>query len=623
MPAGKSLQLVSVGTVNNDDEHISDADLVSDDHIEVLTTNNNKEKRVRDKIYRCLYCSMEVAQLPRHLYSAHADEIEVQELLATKDARKRRLLLAKLRHIGGHQKNLKTLKQGKGTMTVVYRPSKGSSVLTDSSKYVPCQYCFGYYCRKQLWRHVRRCPVALASDANCHQNKKKMKPARAADLLVVNSSRDDVDAVISNMRKGKVYSAIRNDTLVHELARKLMSHAGHSSHHVNYVRARLRKLGRLLLQVRKQNVSLRSATLSTIIAPEHFKKVVSAVKVVAGYSAQTNSYKAPSVGVHLGHDLRKCGLTLENSAVQADDLTTMRKAQAFVKLCTDEWNYEISGGARRELQSRKFNRPKLLPLMSDVGKLTSHLKDVQVSNMAIVQSTECNSSRAQAFKTLSDATLAQLILFNRRRQGEVSKLTIERYTKHAGKVTTGVKDCLSPLEQKLCKYFTRLEIPGKRNNCVPVLFTDKQSKIMNCITDPRCRALAEISPENEYVFALTKGSLSHTRGHDVLRSFADNCGADHLEHLRSSNLRKHIATMSQLLNLKRNELDQLAKFLGHDIRVHREYYRLPHDIVQTAQLAKVLMAMESGTMESLRGKSLHEIDVADHVGECGFCVLLC
>jgi len=92
-------------------------------------------------------------------------------------------------------------------------------------------------------------------------------------------------------------------------------------------------------------VSLRSVTLSTIIAPEHFKNVISAVKVVSGYNAQSHSYKAPSVGVRLGHDLRKCGLTLENLAIQADDLTTIRKEQAFVKLCTDEWNYEIGGGA--------------------------------------------------------------------------------------------------------------------------------------------------------------------------------------------------------------------------------------------------------------------------------------
>jgi len=31
-----------------------------------------------------------------------------------------------------------------------------------------------------------------------------------------------------------------------------------------------------------------------------------------------------------------------------------------------------------------------------------------------------------------------------------------------------------------------------------------------------------------------------------------------------------VATVSQILNLKDNELDTLAQFLGHDIRVHRK-----------------------------------------------------
>ncbi|RXN22575.1 hypothetical protein ROHU_023424 [Labeo rohita] len=36
-----------------------------------------------------------------------------------------------------------------------------------------------------------------------------------------------------------------------------------------------------------------------------------------------------------------------------------------------------------------------------------------------------------------------------------------------------------------------------------------------------------------------------------------------------------MATMSKVLNLKDNEMDDLADFLGHDIRVHQQYYRLP------------------------------------------------
>jgi len=68
--------------------------------------------------------------------------------------------------------------------------------------------------------------------------------------------------------------------------------------------------------------------------------------------------------------------------------------------------------------------------------------------------------------------------------------------------------------------------------------------------------------------------------------------------------------MSQILNQKNHELDQVtqvAQFLGHDVRMHREYYRLPNDIVQTAQVAKILLAMENGTIGDYRGKNLSKM----------------
>ncbi|KAL4000658.1 alpha-tectorin [Sarotherodon galilaeus] len=68
-----------------------------------------------------------------------------------------------------------------------------------------------------------------------------------------------------------------------------------------------------------------------------------------------------------------------------------------------------------------------------------------------------------------------------------------------------------------------------------------------------------------------------------------------------------IATISQVMNLKDNELDQLADFLGHDIRVHREYYRLPQSTIQLAKISKLLMAMEKGSVKDIQGKTLDEI----------------
>lgn len=70
-----------------------------------------------------------------------------------------------------------------------------------------------------------------------------------------------------------------------------------------------------------------------------------------------------------------------------------------------------------------------------------------------------------------------------------------------------------------------------------------------------------------------------------------------------------MATVSQVLNLRDNELDHLANFLGHDVRVHWDFCRIPDSCTQVTKISK-LMAAENG-IESQRGKNLAELD------ECG------
>ena len=133
-------------------------------------------------------------------------------------------------------------------------------------------------------------------------------------------------------------------------------------------------------------------------------------------------YGAPSVAVHLGHAMKKCAIIVKNIAVQEEDNSTAERAQAFADLCSSEWNDEIASGARRSLHNRKFNKPLLLPLASDISKLATHLKEVQEGTMAIVQKRKYDCEFSRAFRSLLQCMLAQLILFNRRRQGEVSCL---------------------------------------------------------------------------------------------------------------------------------------------------------------------------------------------------------
>ncbi|KAK7901992.1 hypothetical protein WMY93_018761 [Mugilogobius chulae] len=177
---------------------------------------------------------------------------------------------------------------------------------------------------------------------------------------------------------------------------------------------------------------------------------------------------------------------------------------------------------------------------------------------------------------------------------------------HSQDALEDLGDALSDLEKKLCQHFRRLEIAGKRGRKVPVLLTPAMQEALDLLVSKR--EMCGVVPGNKYLFARPK-ACSYFRGSDCLRHFAKMCGAKNPESLTSTKLRKQTATLSQVLNLSNTELDQLADFLGHDVRVHRQFYRLPEGTLQLAKVSKILMALEQGRMAEFKGKGLDDITI--------------
>lgn len=122
------------------------------------------------------------------------------------------------------------------------------------------------------------------------------------------------------------------------------------------------------------------------------------------------------------------------------------------------------------------------------------------------------------------------------------------------------------------------------------------------------RTIVNIFEQNKNVFAIPYTAVGVYRGSDCLRSAAIKCGASQPELLTSTKLRKHVATITQLLNLTTNDREQLANFMGHDLAIHNEYYRLPDNTLQLSRVSKILLAVESGKINELKGKTLDEFD---------------
>ncbi|XP_044059312.1 uncharacterized protein LOC122879369 [Siniperca chuatsi] len=291
----------------------------------------------------------------------------------------------------------------------------------------------------------------------------------------------------------------------------------------------------------------------------------------------------------------------------AEDEELIRSTEIFKKLHTSKWPELVSHRALNTLSDAKYNKPSTLPFTEDVQILHRYLEKS-------VESAFCNlkeEATAQNYAQLAKVTLAQIIVFNRRRAGEVSKMRLKSFHERDNtKLHEDVAMGLSKTEQRLCNYFSRIEIMGKRGRKVAVLLTPSIVDALSLLASKRTEC--GICATNVFLFARPR-SMSHYRGQDCLRVHASQCGAKHPEHLRSTQLRKHVATLSQVLNLKNNELDQVADFLGHDIRVHRDFYRLPVPTTQLAKISKLLLSMEKGHLSSMQGKSLDEIEIEDEI----------
>lgn len=51
--------------------------------------------------------------------------------------------------------------------------------------------------------------------------------------------------------------------------------------------------------------------------------------------------------------------------------------------------------------------------------------------------------------------------------------------------------------------------------------------------------------------------------------------------------------------------------MGHTNEVHQKYYKLPSDTIEIAKIGKLLLAMETYTVDKYRGKKLDDIELSE------------
>lgn len=267
------------------------------------------------------------------------------------------------------------------------------------------------------------------------------------------------------------------------------------------------------------------------------------------------------------------------------------------------------------------------PMLSSLSCLVVYLRHQQQSSFL---SLTRSPHSAEAWRLLCHSSLSLLILYNRHRECEVAKLTIEDYHNRVApqadcnSTPSGMETLLSPFERQVLFHLPRAGVVGKRGRVQPLIFPPHCESCLDLLlqTSPN----VGVDPESPYVFSRPYHSpATPLRGTDLLRNLARASGAKNPSALTATRVRRQVAILTQLLLLEEGEgqgeaIKRLEDFLEREYHVTQSCSAILRDPALMGRVGRVVLYGErEGVL--FRGMSLQQICLEldgkeSHQGNC-------
>lgn len=153
-----------------------------------------------------------------------------------------------------------------------------------------------------------------------------------------------------------------------------------------------------------------------------------------------------------------------------------------------------------------------------------------------------------------------------------------------------------------------VQIPGKKGRTVPMLITEDVKEGLEVLNNKRDQV--GIPQNNPFCFA-SRSQHGYLDGWQAMNLIAKEANLSKPELVTSTKLRKYNATVSQLFDLTSGELEWLSNHMGHDLNIHKDFYRLHESTIEMTKVSKLLLAVDKGEASKFAGKQLDEIDLND------------
>lgn len=565
---------------NNSSSQESSLDDNCSVNIQTLTVlKAHAEKRV--KRHFCPFCHTLQTKFSRHLTLKHRDQGEVKKFIHLPfKNRERHTIIADVRKKGDFLHN--TVPEFNSGILIVPRQLQNKST-NSAEDYVCCKNCKGFFSKTTIRLHYRLCnkPYQKGSRNNLALGRRMTRYIHEC------ANKTLKEVVFPVLRDDKVTRCIKYDELIIQYGNKLCDKYTLTHQH-DMIRAQLRLLGRFKLELLSVDDSL--VQLKDMFKPQNFDKAIACLRNVAHYDSNIMWFRTPAVAQNLTTLIKKCCHKLRTECIKSQDNDRQKLVENFLLLWEEEVPTLINKKALEDQINQKRQKREILPTKHDIKLLYDYLKK------------ECNICRKilqekfnmGAWTLLTQLTLVLTQIFNRRRAGEIERLTIVDYKNKEildKNIDPELYMKLPNCDKEIAQNFQQIKIRGKLGRTVPILLNS--FILENIETVLNFRKEAGVRGSNEYVFSVPEGNnvcKKYFRACPLLRRFANECGAIMPSTLRGTALRKQIATYVSSLNVEEYRIERLANHMGHHKDIHKNIYRLPIPITEITDVSRLLMA---------------------------------
>lgn len=452
-----------------------------------------------------------------------------------------------------------------GQLIVIRRPNPKFE--RDATDFIACHICYGMYLRTCSRQH--KCQRKLVKGERSAIYLSRMVEGR----IHVKASAI-LQKILSRTKEDEISNLIKFDWLLIELGNEMSEAYDYHKHH-KLVRSRLRLLGRMLMQLKR--IQPEVTDFASLYDPKHCDSVIEAIRAVAEFRTADRLFKYPYNATKTVTEVKRVAKILNDHCIENHNKALKEQVNDFLSLFSSRAVNRINKLAMNTIIKMKRMKNDVLPTDDDIQKFSRFLDEKRKECFESLKVCPMDESCVDKWIALSEITMVSLILFCRRRVGEMENTDVSDFLQR--KRTENSKDqrfqALSKKGKERVSRYSRMLIRGKLNHTVPILLQTDEEKCLELIMS--YRNAAGVASDNNLLFALPSAADSLTPryigGCHIVKKFSELCGAENPETLRGTKFRKHFANFCANERVDDNTITDVAKFMGHSVLIHKNTYR--------------------------------------------------